>query len=111
MEIVESVQGDVTIVEPVGRIDSGSSTEFGDRLVMLIKEGAQKVVVDFSQIIYISSAGFRALLIAAQNATEANGNFALCGLSAEVRRLFEMGAFTDLFPIYGSRKEGVDGVS
>ena len=92
MEIIESKQGDVTIVEPIGRIDSGSSPEFGERLVGLIKEGANKVVVDFNQIIYISSAGFRALLIAAQNAKEADGDFALCGLSDEVRRLFEMGS-------------------
>jgi anti-anti-sigma regulatory factor len=40
-------------------------------------------------------------------ADETSGKFALCGLTAEVRRLFDLGAFTDLFPIYSSREEGL----
>ena len=31
----------------------------------------------------------------------------LCGLSAEVRRMFELGAFLDVFAICGTREEGL----
>ncbi len=111
MEIVVSTQDEVVIVEPRGRIDSNTSREFGDRLLDLIKEGTARVVVDFGQVIYISSAGFRILLIAAKDSAERNCNFALCGLSQEIHRLFEMGAFADLFRIYASREEGVTGAA
>jgi len=109
MEIVVTTQDEVVIVAPKGRIDSTTSREFGDRLLDLIKTGASRVVVDFSQVIYISSAGFRMLLIAAKDSAEKNRAFALCGLSREIQRLFEIGAFIDLFQIYASREEGVAG--
>jgi anti-anti-sigma factor len=109
MEIAVMNQGEVVIVAPHGRIDSNTSREFGDRLLDLIKSGKARVLVDFSQVIYISSAGFRALLVASRNSAEKNGALALCSLSNEVRRLFEIGAFIDDFKIYVSRADGLAG--
>ena len=64
MKLVEEVTDDVTIVEAYGRLDSTTAQEFGDRLIALIKAGRGSIVVDLKNIAYISSAGFRALLIA-----------------------------------------------
>jgi anti-sigma B factor antagonist len=105
MEIAEQQAGNVTIVEVKGRIDSNTAKAFGERLASLIKAGRVQLVVDLKNIIYISSAGFRALLVAGRLAEETNGVLALCSLSAEVQRLFDLGAFTDLFMIYASRDE------
>jgi anti-anti-sigma factor len=105
--MTESSQDGVAIVEPRGRIDTNSAKPFGDRVVALIGAGAHKMVIDLRQIPYISSAGFRALLIAAKTMDAAKGKLVLCGMSAEIRRLFEIGAFTDLFTICGTRDEGV----
>jgi anti-anti-sigma factor len=109
MEVVVTTQDKVVIVEPKGRIDSTTSRDFGARLLDLIKAGTSRVVVDFSKVIYISSAGFRALLIAAQDSAQKNCAFALCSMSPEIRRLFEIGAFVDDFQIYVSREDGVAG--
>lgn len=107
MEMTESEQDGVTIVEPRGRIDTNTAKPFGERVTALIGGGAHRVVIDLRQIPYISSAGFRSLLIAAKMMDEAKGKLVLCGMSAEIRRLFEIGAFTDLFTICGTRDEGV----
>jgi anti-sigma B factor antagonist len=107
MEIAEQQAGSVTIVEIKGRIDSNSAKAFGERLSTLIKAGRARLVVDFKNIIYISSAGFRALLVAGRLAEETNGTLVLCSLSSEMQRLFDLGAFTDLFVIYTSREEGL----
>jgi anti-anti-sigma factor len=107
MEIAEQQAGSVTIVEIKGRIDSNSAKAFGERLSTLIKAGRTRLVIDFNNIIYISSAGFRALLVAGRLAEETSGTLALCSLSSEVQRLFDLGAFTDLFVIYASREEGL----
>ena len=111
MEIAEQQTGEITIVEVKGRIDSNTAIAFGERLTGLIKAGRARLVVDLKHIIYISSAGFRALLIAGRLAEETNGTLALCSLSAEVQRLFDLGAFTDLFVIYPSREEGLTKLS
>ena len=107
MEITEQHTDKITIVEIKGRIDINTAKAFAERLTSLIKAGHARLVVDLKQIIYISSAGFRALLIAGQLAKGINGTVVLCSLSADVRKLFEIGAFTDLFAIYPSREEAV----
>ena len=107
MEIAEQHAGEITVVEVMGRLDNNTAKVFGERLTGLIRDGRTRVVVDFKQIMYISSAGFRALLIAGKLADETNGTLALCGLSVEVQRLFDLGAFTDLFTIYSSRDESI----
>jgi anti-sigma B factor antagonist len=111
LDIAEEHRGDITIVEIKGRIDSNTAKPFGERLTGLIKAGQTRVVVDLKHIVYISSAGFRALLLAGRLAEETNGTLVLCSLSSEVQRLFDLGAFTDLFSIYASREEGLTKLS
>lgn len=111
MDIAVSTHKGATIVELTGSIDSTTSRELGRRLQDLISEGSQRLVVDFGRVTYMSSAGFRVLMIAARDSEESHGSFALCNLSQEVRRLFEIGAFLDLFHIYPTREEGVAGIA
>jgi anti-anti-sigma factor len=111
MEMAEQQAGDITIVEIKGRIDSNTAKTFGEKLTSLIKAGRTRLIVDLKSIVYISSAGFRALLVAGRLAEETNGTLALCSLSGEVQRLFDLGAFTDLFVIYPSREEGLTKLS
>jgi anti-sigma B factor antagonist len=107
MEIAEQRTGEITIIEVKGRIDSNTAKAFGERLAGLLKAGRARLVVDLKHIVYISSAGFRALLIAGRLADETNGRLALCSLSVEVQRLFDLGAFTDSFLICQTREEGL----
>ena len=108
MDIAVEQAGEVTVVELKGRIDSNTAKPFGDKLVELLKSGRSRLVVDLKHIAYISSAGFRALLLAGRLADETNGKLALCCLTSEVQRLFDLGAFSDLFVIYASRDESVN---
>jgi anti-anti-sigma factor len=107
MEVIESSADGVTIMEPRGRMDTAGAKPFGDRVVGLIGAGCRQMLIDLKHIQYISSAGFRALLIARKRSADTQGKLVLCGLSAEVRRLFEMSAFTDMFTICGTREEGL----
>jgi anti-sigma B factor antagonist len=103
MDIVEEHTADVTIVDVKGRIDSASAKALEDKLTSLAEAGRSRLVIDLDQVDYISSAGFRVLLVAARLAEEANGTLSLCRLSPEVQKLFELAAFTDLFEIHPSR--------
>ena len=106
MEIGEEHRGDITIVEIRGRIDINAANFLGERLTALIKAGGNRVLVDLKDLLYINSAGLRALLIAGRLAAESKGALGLCSLSNEVHQLFDLCAFTDLFQIYSSREEG-----
>jgi anti-anti-sigma factor len=107
MEITEFQSGAVTAVALRGRVDSATAGALKDRLSQLIQSGMSQLVIDFRDVAYISSAGFRTLLIIAKQSEAADGRLALCGISSEVRRLFEIAAFTDLFFIVPSREEAI----
>jgi anti-sigma B factor antagonist len=107
MKLVEAVTEDVMVVEAYGRLDSTAAQEFGDRLVSLVQAGRHSLVVDLKNVAYITSAGFRALLIANRAATQQKGKLALCGVTGEVKRLFDMGGFTAEFLICPTQAEGI----
>ena len=110
MDVIEQTVGAVTILEPRGRIDSVTAKEFGECLSKWLNIGHHQIVIDLHSITYISSAGFRQLLIAKRSTQDKNGKLAVCGVSGEVKRLFDIGAFDELLPIYPTRDAGIASV-
>lgn len=105
MDLREGSVGGVTILDVVGRVDSTTAPVLQERLKSVMTAPQTKVLIDFTRLDYISSAGFRVLLLAAKRAEETGGHFILCGLSGKVRQLFELGGFLDLFSISASRED------
>lgn len=97
----------VCVVRASGRVDTVTARSFGERLGALIDDGARRLVIDLAQVAYISSAGFRALLVTTRRIEAADGRLALAGVAGEVRRLFEIAALVDLFPMHASADEAV----
>jgi anti-anti-sigma factor len=98
---------EVAVVEPRGRIDSVAAPALTDQIDRLIRAGSRNLLIDLRDIAYVSSAGFRALLVARKLVDETGGKVILCGMSRELRRLFEIGHFTELFVICATRDEGI----
>jgi serine/threonine-protein kinase RsbW/sigma-B regulation protein RsbU (phosphoserine phosphatase) len=98
---------DVAIVAPQGRIDTANAEGFSERIEALLRGGARHLLIDLGDIIYVSSAGFRALLIARKRINAIDGTIVLCGLSPYLARLFEIAHFTRLFVICATRDEGL----
>jgi len=105
MELSETVTQGVTVLEVAGRIDSLTAPDFEARLTAVMNTA--RLVLDFRGLLYISSAGFRVLYRAAQKAKAANGKLVICGLSDQVRELFDITGFNQLFTFVGSRDDGI----
>jgi len=90
-----------------GRLDSTTAPVLGQKLEAVVAAPASRLVVDFRELEYISSAGFRVLLVAAKRAEKAVSRLVLCGLSGRARQLFDLGGFLDLFAIAASRDEAI----
>ena len=93
MEIIEIQRGTVLILEPRGRIDTSGAKPFSNRFAEVMSAGARNVLIDMQHTVYISSAGFHALLVAHRLVDDSQGKLVLCGVSSELRRLFEIGRF------------------
>jgi anti-anti-sigma factor len=103
----ETHEGEVIVVAVAGRLDSASTSAFEDSVLQSVGEGAQRLVLDLEGVDYVSSAGFWTLLALARTLEAHRGQLALCGLSPEVRRLFEIGHFQELFKIGTTRSQAI----
>jgi len=107
MDIQELEAGKVTALTINGRIDSSNAIDFGNKLRALYATPGRRILLDLQQLEYISSAGFRTLLIALRRATDTGGRLALSGLTTKVHDLFDLGGFLDNFTITLTREEGI----
>ena len=105
MQIDETRQAGAVVVAPVGRIDSTTSPALDAHLLGLAKAGERRVVIDFSRVDYISSAGLRVMLTLAKRTKEAKGKIALAGLGDSVRQVFELAGFLPLFTVEATAAE------
>ncbi len=111
MDIQELETGRVTVLAINGRIDSSNAIDLGNKLRALYAAPGRRLLLDLQQLEYISSAGFRTLLIALRRAGDTGGLLALCGLTSRVRDLFEMGGFLDNFAIKPTREDGISSLA
>ncbi len=109
MDLKQESVGDVTVLAISGRVDSTTAPKLQEQLISVMNAPQASVLVDLTGMDYISSAGFRVLLLGAKRAESTGNRLVLCGLSAKVRQLFDLGGFLDLFSIAATREEGITG--
>ena len=107
LNIGQSHDGGICVVTLSGRIDSTNANDLMGQLTKLILSGEKAIVVDFGAVLYLTSAAFRALLVATDEAERNAAKFVLCSLGGHVRELFEMGGLIEVFTVHPSRAEAV----
>jgi anti-sigma B factor antagonist len=107
LTMTQSRSGGVCIVSLTGRIDSSNAGDFTTHVNELISSGEKSILLDFANVLYLTSAAFRALLVATDEAERRAARLTLCGLATQVRELFEMGGLLDVFTILPSRDEAL----
>lgn len=95
-------RGDVTILGPQHRVDTNTAPEVEKLVFENIGDGAGKLVIDFSQVDYISSAGLRVLLKTAKHMKKGGGKFGLCNLNDQIREVLELSGFMGIIDCHDS---------
>jgi anti-anti-sigma factor len=111
MQIQKERVGDACVVTASGRLDGISSTNFANQVGELITGTNPKILIDFTDIDSVTSAGLRALLLLFKKAKASGGVFALCGVNDEVREVLNISGFTPMFSIHPNRAEGLAALS
>jgi anti-sigma B factor antagonist len=84
-----------------GRVDSSTAPQFTRALEAMLDKGRYKIVVDMSELDYVSSAGFRALLAAQRTCKRYNrGEVVLSGVAPRIREALELAGFNELFKTF-----------
>ena len=98
MKVDIQTDSDVSIVRPAGKLDALTSPKFQESLDRILNDGVQRIVIDMSQIEYVSSAGLRVFVIIAKRLM-ANGQLIVAACAPSVKQVFELAGFPILMTI------------
>jgi anti-anti-sigma factor len=110
MEIREETVDGVSVLSLTGRLDASNAAETEAKVLGSIDGGTNHLVIDCSALEYISSAGLRILLMAAKRMTPPRRKLALAGLRQQVREVFDIAGFSNLFDLHKTRSAAVAAV-
>jgi anti-anti-sigma factor len=108
MNCSETALGGSILVKPTGRIDLTNSDAFKDVLSDALAKAKIAVIVDMSQIDYISSAGLRSLMIVFKASKTESKSFAVAGLQPLVMEIFTISRFNLVFPLFDTVRAAVE---
>jgi anti-anti-sigma factor len=100
IQVTEETKEDWRIVAVTGRADSEAADQLEEALRAAIASHP-KVAADFSKLDYISSAGLRAVIQAARASQAKEATFAVCALSPNVKKVFDMSGLHHILRIQG----------
>ena len=110
MDITTRTQNDVTLVALAGNLDSNTSPQAQQALDGLLAGGGRKMVIDFTALDYISSAGLRVLLGTVKRLSGAGGALRLFGLNQTVREVFQISGFSTILAVYATEADALKGI-
>jgi len=106
MEIRQRTVEGITIVSITGEIDGSTAPEVQAQVVPLIAADA-KIVLDMTDVLYMSSAGLRMLLVVYRRVAGQGGTVVLTGLSQDLQDTMSLTGFLDFFDHYAAVDDGV----
>jgi len=108
MEISNQEFKHCDLLKVKGRVDSATAPEFTRALEKVTNDGRFKIALDMSELEYMSSAGFRALLATQRNCKRYNrGEIVLVKVPERIREALELAGFTELFKTFDDPLEAV----
>lgn len=106
MPIAYRNAGAVHIASLEGQLNSNNSAEAESELLALATPGA-RMLLDFTRLDYISSAGLRVVLVLAKRLRKLEGKLVLCGMQDHVREVFDISGFLAILEVVATRDEAM----
>ncbi len=101
MEISTSQFKHCDVIKVTGRIDSATSPQLAEAINRINDQGRYKLVIDFTDVNFISSAGLRVLIATLKNCRRYNrGDLLLAGMQENIHSVFDLAGFTSIFKIH-----------
>ena len=107
MEIAVNMRDGIPVAAvPVDELDASNAGEF-KRDIAPVLQASTKLVLDLSRLRFVDSSGLGAMLSCLRQLTAKSGDLKLCGMSKQVRALFELVRMHRIFDIYATKEEAV----
>ena len=82
-----------------GRLDTAAAAEIAPDFQALAEQAAKHIILDCTQLEYISSSGLRLFLALRKESAAKGGKLQVRAINADIRQVFMMTGFISLFEI------------
>ena len=107
-ELKRKDNDDVSILHIKGYLDAHTAPELENGLQTLVDEGRYKIIVNFSELSYISSAGLGVFMGFIEDVKENDGDIKLTNMTPKIYRVFDLLGFPTLYEIFDDEQKAID---
>lgn len=108
MHITEEHIGKALVLRPTGRLDGSTAAEFEKTLLARLDPPPTQLLLDLAELDYVSSAGLRAILVAAKRGRGVGCPLAVCRARDYIREVFEVSGFGSVVSLHKTVQEALD---
>ena len=95
IEVIDTKRGDIYLIKIKGRLNANFCYQLEDEVDKLLEQKTKNIILDFSDVTYLSSSGLRVLL-SINKQTAGDGGLVLVNLRDNVKKLIEVAEMDDL---------------
>ncbi len=100
MNIEENQDGNILICNIEGEVNINTSPQLRSFFDKTLRAGSKFIMIDFSKVSYIDSAGLATLIEMMQRVQKIGGKLKLCNMSLQVMNVFEVTKLDSIFDIH-----------
>lgn len=101
-------KGDISIINLKGFLDAHTAPTLENNFTQLINDNKYKIVVNFEELAYISSAGLGVFMAYIESIRDNKGDIKLSNMSDKVFNIFDLLGFPLLYEIYKNEDEAIN---
>jgi anti-sigma B factor antagonist len=103
-------QGDRTVLSVGGEIDVYTAPQLRQRLIELVEEGSQHIIVDMEQVEFLDSTGLGVLVGGLKRVRALDGSLRLVCSQERILKIFRITGLEKVFGIHGTVDEALTAV-
>ena len=100
-------KGEVSVINLKGFLDAHTAPTLENNFTQLINSNKFKIVVNFEELAYISSAGLGVFMAYIESIRDNRGDIKLTNMSDKVFNIFDLLGFPLLYEIYKNEDEAI----
>lgn len=102
------IEGNVGAIDIGGGLTSSAEQQLMDAYARVVEEGAQKIVLNFDDLVYMNSSGIGLLVTMLIRANRQEYKLVAVGLKEHFKNIFELTRLNEAIPVYESETEALE---
>lgn len=101
-------QDEINIIELKGYLDAHTAPKLEEAIANLIQENKFKIIINFSELNYISSAGLGVFMAFIENIRNNGGDIKFSSMNEKIYNIFDLIGFPLIYEFYNSDEEAIN---